>query len=329
MRGRPLRLGAGVEQSAEALACCVMGWSTGAWEVRWIRRAGRPRTGRTGRLEFVAFPRRNRLTSVRLLCRLCASPTRCALTAEHRPFTPRESPMSDKRLNLTFLLFTTIYAVVTLVISSFIVAGIQRESAGLSGRIAAIQRELEANQVAFDKSRGDTRDAVLLLSNAMTQTAIAGQPTNTRESLEMVMMAIRTSTASAAGFWGRGIDGLYQLVREAPEVTARAGEVEAVLTAARAGEVDPVAATTVAEFLGNAYLADVERRSASRDELRREQEALAQRESMVKGVALALQFMMILAVFAKDYLKERRKPAAAIVVAAPPPPPPVAVAGAG
>lgn len=215
--------------------------------------------------------------------------------------------MTSKRLSITVLIVTTLYAVVTLVISSFIIAGIQERASALTDEAASIQRKLDTDHLAFEKSRAEVRDAIFMVSNSMMMGVVAMQSSNSSDSLQSALQAMTINTATAGAFWARGLDSLHELVRDVYSVSERNQEFDAIVDAAQAGNLDPVAAMSAAEFLMGVYGAEVERQAFHRDELRAAKEQLDQRESMVKSIALALQFMMILALFAKDYYMERRK----------------------
>jgi len=218
--------------------------------------------------------------------------------------------MNPRRVDLVFLVLTTAYALTTLIVSSLVVAGLQDHRDDAMRVVRRFNTESEKNYELIQEATANLRHAQSLFASVQQMLALAtankaASAPAVRTAQQSIMQAAEQSFARSLGTLAdmTGVDGARRAVID--EMIAEAGS-EAFETTAVVAEIYRLQA----EYRAQQMIA-----IASRDERLQESEALQREIDRVQSVALALQFLMILAVFAKDWWKERRPAAGAAATA--------------
>jgi hypothetical protein len=219
----------------------------------------------------------------------------------------KPAPSPEKRLNLVFLLIGVVYSVITLVISSIVIAGIQQRGGRLGAEITGLESRIERNTRLFKEAAQEIRDGQFMAQTALMMAPSTLTRDATSDSLELAGKLILNTRVSAAGYFSRGISGIHELVRDRPEVAERQADIEARIASLRDGEFDAVGVPQLAAELSSSFSAMIDEWIARQDQLKLEKQEVGDQESLVKNIALALQFFNVFLIFGRDYYKEKLK----------------------
>lgn len=212
-----------------------------------------------------------------------------------------------KRINLTFLVIGVAYSLMTMLISSIVLKWIQGRIHGASVRLHAVEKTISEASRLFLDSREDIRYA-MVIGAYTTAVSPLYMHASTIEQIQASQNALKVSNLAMVGSYTRGLRTLNDILRDDPNYAARQQRI-AQLEAQAIGDdaFSPQDLLAFVDELRGAYAVRINELTEARDRVSLEKEGMERQESLVRTVALALQFFMVVLVFAKDYYVESRK----------------------